>query len=633
MNRHTTARARIGVALCLGALVASVVGGAVAGAATATASQAAASTPGNLTAGGSSGVALRPFGKLVCAPRNGFRLCVGGQVGGQDRRVPSFDKVPLDADLALPPTGSGPFPLIVLLHGLGESKSEYEVMNPDNGLDDATLAAKGYAVLMYTARGFGDSCGTKASRANTPACAKGWIQLADQRYEIRDTQFLAGELVDEGLAKPNIAVAGVSYGAGQSLELATLRNRMRLPSGQLVPFVSPVRRIPMSIAAAFAIWPWEDLVTSLDPNGGLSSVTYTPPGRDLVPVGVAKQSWITLLYGVTASYYLAPPNVDPQSNLTVWNREILSGEPYTAAEARALAILQQDKSAIGIPLEAGGPAPTAIQSGWTDSLFPVSEALHFANRSRAAHSNSPQLLMFADIGHGWASNKAADTAETTSDGLAFLDAIMLTHTRPPTGVVVIPQTCPASAPSGAPRTAATLAELQTGSLVLGGTTPQLVTSSGGDPAVSAALNPAYSGKPLCNPMPATIEPGTAVYEQPVGASGATLLGAVRIRLRFRVTGPYPEIVGRLWDVSPDGATRQIVALGVFRPSVNQAPGTAATATATDAVTFELNPNEYSFAPGHTVELELVGSNAPLFRKSNGTFRITVTSLSATVPLG
>jgi hypothetical protein len=39
------------------------------------------------------------------------------------------------------------------------------------------------------------------------------------------------------------------------------------------------------------------------------------------------------------------------------------------------------------------------------------------------------------------------------------------------------------------------------------------------------------------------------------------------------------------------------------------------------------------APGHTVELELVGNNAPFFRASNGTFTISVTNLKATVPLG
>jgi len=41
----------------------------------------------------------KPFGRLLCAPSDGVRLCRGGMVGTQDLRVPSFDGVPLDTDL------------------------------------------------------------------------------------------------------------------------------------------------------------------------------------------------------------------------------------------------------------------------------------------------------------------------------------------------------------------------------------------------------------------------------------------------------------------------------------------------------------------------------------------------------
>ena len=48
------------------------------------------------------------------------------------------------------------------------------------------------------------------------------------------------------------------------------------------------------------------------------------------------------------------------------------------------------------------------------------------------------------------------------------------------------------------------------------------------------------------------------------------------------------------------------------------------------VSFQLNPNEYTVAAGDTLELELVGSTAPWFRPSNGTFTMTVTDLHATI---
>ena len=102
-----------------------------------------------------------------------------------------------------------------------------------------------------------------------------------------------------------------------------------------------------------------------------------------------------------------------------------------------------------------------------------------------------------------------------------------------------------------------------------------------------------------------------------------------------MTGNYPELVARLWDVAPGGATRQIVEMGVVPPR-GQPVGAAPRRRdrrRPQMITFELNPNDYTVAPGHTLELELVGSNGPFFRPSNGTFTIAVSDLKASVPLG
>ena len=576
-----------------------------------------------------------PFGLLTCVPQHGVRFCPGGQdVNGRDLRVPSFDGVPLDADVTLPATGSGPFPLIVLLHGLGLSKAEFEVDGTDTSpthLDNVALASNGWAVLTYSARGFDGSCGTAASRAGTPACAKGWIQLADQRYEVRDTQQLAGELVDEGLVKPGIAVSGLSYGAGQTLELAMLKDRTRLLNGDLVPWTSPVHHVPMAVTGAFAQWAWDDLADALVPNGHLSTTSDSPATADVVPAGVPKQSWNTLLYGVTATNYLSPPGADPASDLTSWYRALNEGEPLNATDQLALTTVQQLKSAIGVPMAPGGPAPTAILNGWNDSLFPGSEATHYADRVTAAGDHVPLLVMLADVGHGWAQNKADASAATVARGVAFLDATVRGRGTAPTGVVTYATTCPGSAPSGPASTGASLAALQHGTVRLTGAASQTVTSSGGDPATATALNPAYAGQPLCRALPAATEPGTAVYRRAVGTAPVTLLGGATITAHLHVVGSYPQLVGRLWDVSP-GGTRQLVSIDVYRPSVNQAAGTTATSTGDTSITFDLNPNEYTFAAGHTIELELVGSNAPLFRASNGTFTETVTGASVTLPV-
>jgi len=580
-----------------------------------------------------------PFGRLTCVPQGGIRFCPGGSdVDGRDLRVPSFDGVPLDADLALPATGRGPFPLIVLLHGLGLTKTSWEVGGLGAGTftppaeDDVSLAAEGWAVLMYTARGFGDSCGTTASRAGTPACSPGWIQLADQRYEVRDTQYLAGLLVDEGLVRPSIAVAGVSYGGGQTLELAALKDRVRLTDGSLVPWTSPVHHVPMSVGAAFAQWPWDNLANALVPNGHVSTTTPQPLSAEIVPPGVPKSSWTSLLYGVTTSGYLSPPGADPTSDLTTWYAGLTKGEPFTATDAFALTTVQDDKSAFGIPLPPGGPAPTAIESGTTDTLFPVTEALQYAQRVAAAGDHTPLLLLFGDLGHGWAQNKPDTLDPTTADGLAFLRTVVQDHGTPRTGTVAYATTCPGTAPSGPPLTGTSLAALGHGTVPLTGAPSQEVTSAGGDPATAAALDPAYAGQPLCHPLPAAREPGTAVYTRSVGPTPLTLVGGATVTARLHVVGPYPEIVARLWDVAPDGSTRQIVALDVFRPSVNQLASTGPTTAADTTMDLTLDPNVYTFPAGDTAELELVGSNAPLFRASNGTFSVAVTGATVTLPV-
>jgi predicted acyl esterase len=146
--------------------------------------------------------------------------------------------------------------------------------------------------------------------------------------------------------------------------------------------------------------------------------------------------------------------------------------------------------------------------------------------------------------------------------------------------------------------------------------------------VSAALNPAYASK-LCDPLPAAPEPGTAVYRLPLHKA-TTVVGALQVTADVHVVGDFPELVGRLWDVSATGATRQIVEVGVVRPAVDQQATATTTSSGDTKVTFDLNPNEYTVAAGDTLELELVGSTGPWFRPSNGTFTMSVTNLQATI---
>ena len=80
-------------------------------------------------------------------------------------KVPSWDGVPLDTDLTLPAGKVVPRPLIVMLHGYANQKTEWESSSASNSNPDKDhynsfwFASRGYAVLTYTARGFHGSCG------------------------------------------------------------------------------------------------------------------------------------------------------------------------------------------------------------------------------------------------------------------------------------------------------------------------------------------------------------------------------------------------------------------------------------------------------------------------------------------
>src|SRR5207248_10107030 len=133
-----------------------------------------------------------------------------------------------------------------MLHGYGGDKTDFESTDP-NGSDPNTyhynndfFARQGYAVVNYTARGFGHSCGGGPTADHSGACGQGYIRLADTRYEARDTQYLLGLLVDQRVAKNGaLGVTGISYGGGQSIDLASLRSRIRLPDVRLAPWVRP----------------------------------------------------------------------------------------------------------------------------------------------------------------------------------------------------------------------------------------------------------------------------------------------------------------------------------------------------------------------------------------------------------
>ncbi|MHB1809917.1 MAG: alpha/beta hydrolase family protein, partial [Solirubrobacteraceae bacterium] len=436
-------------------LLTAVVAATLAVPAVAAAGTAAPGKPLGLTCetGAKQSVEVEPKKSVEIEYEGGVRFCKGN---GTTQRVPSWDGVPLDVDVTLPPgTSEGPFPTIVMLHGYGGTKTDFEFPlaagdgNQIYNYNNDYYAQHGYAVVNYTARGFGKSCGG-ATRVE-PACAEhGFIHLADQRYEARDTQYLLGQLVEEGIAKPEaLGVTGISYGGGQSITLAYLKNRIRCAgppdaayagpganpcAGQaenaLVPWVTPVTKKPLEIKAAYARWPWSDIANSLNPNGHFLEYepsTYNQDGASGTnsPIGIPLTSYQQALYSdgyiPPAEGYYEPANGSLEWNLSASLLAFEQPEPENPTDQAIVNSLSAFHGGFAVP-SSEAPAPLLMQSGWNDDLFPPEETLRVYNSVREKYPSSSYVaLQYGDIGHSRGSNTPIADQYFNTQGDAFFE--------------------------------------------------------------------------------------------------------------------------------------------------------------------------------------------------------------------
>lgn len=559
----------------------------------------------------------RSLGIPCTTTSGGVQQCTGTLAN----RVPSWDGVPLDTTITYPPADRrGPFPLVIHLHGWGFTKETTEQTGRA-----ADFAQKGYAVLAFTARGFGLSCGLPVSRTG-PGCARGWTHIDDARYEVRDAQYLAGLLVDEGRVKPRrIGATGPSYGGGASYMLATLRDRVMLPSGRLVAWRSP-RGKPMEIAAAAPLIGFSDLAYALVPNGRkLDFRTRNPYGRR---VGVPKQSYLMGLYTLgqaTGNY--APRGADPDADINNWYDRLQAGEPYQGREVRAiLRKFTRFRSAYyfqdGLPrAKRRRPAPMVIYNGWTDDIFPAYQALTYANKVRAQFPGVRLGMIFADAyGHPRASlSGSLGLAMKARDDLFARYLLGDRSAKPLQGVMTMTQGCGDQDPRG-PFVTRTWRAQHPGAVRLREDSPQRFTSAGGD-ATSSALTDPFGGNGSCRTTSSQDDPGAATYRlPPARGNGYTLMGAPTIRAVLRIQGEFPQVVGRLWDVDP-GGQQTLVSHGIYRPPPRGG-----------RVTFQLDENGWKFAAGHVAKLELLGRDYPYARPSDGQFSVQVRRLRLVLPI-
>lgn len=541
--------------------------------------------------------------------------------------VKSFDEVPIDVNVAFPDEasfGAAPYPLVYMFHGYGGGKVNFPAMQRWLG--------RGYAVFSQTNRGFHESCGTDTSKAADPVCeTKGFVRLDDTRYEARDAQLFAGMLVDEGLVEPDkIAATGGSYGGGMSMALAALKDRVMLPDGSYTEWKSPMGT-SISLAVATPNIPWTDLAYSLVPNG--SNLDYLEDASYYGPFGVMKQSYVNGLYlsGQLAPGYYTPAGAQPEADLAGWKAFMDAGEPYEGkSEAQAmLNEITQHHSSYYID-HSQAPAPLLISSGFTDDLFPANEATRYYNRTKAQFPNAPISLFFGSFGHMRGQSGPEVTSALIDLENDWIDYYLAgTGSAPDSNVTTYTQVCPDADPDGGPFMTGNWVQQSPGEIVVRRTPAQTIAPDGGDRETGTTFNPAPVGT-ACATAPGTPEPGIANYGLAAAPSGGyTVMGSPTVIAEIS-SAPNSQIAARLVDVSPDGNTKTLVNRGVYRTNGD------------GMQVFQLNPNGWHVAEGHSLRLELLpfdGGDADpssllsnFSRPSTGQEPVKVKNLELRVPV-
>ncbi|WP_249999561.1 alpha/beta fold hydrolase [Actinoplanes sp. M2I2] len=302
-------------------------------------------------------------------------------LSGPDRN----ENVSLDTRLYLPRDRSGRVPAVLLAHGFGGTKESVS--------DDAeSLAGRGYAVLTYTAQGFGRSGGQ--------------IHLNSPDHEIRDAQGLLDwlaarpEIQTDGAGDPRVGVVGGSYGGALALMLAGQDQRV----DAIVPSIT-----------------WNDLTN-----------VFLPQSADTSATGVFKKGWAGVFFGnggavpsegaLAAGGAGAPPagvTIDPACGrfaadvCAAYLDVATTGNP----EQKTLDLLRRSSPASVVERI---KSPTLLIQGAVDTLFPLSEG--DANARSIAATGTPVRVAWFTGGHDGGAGP-----QTDQDRVRALTAQWLDH--------------------------------------------------------------------------------------------------------------------------------------------------------------------------------------------------------------
>lgn len=438
---------------------------------------------------------------------------------------------------------SGRRPAVLLAHGFGGSKDDVRQQAQD-------LARDGYAVLTWSARGFGHSTGK--------------IGINDPEGEVADVSRLIDWLAEQPQVRldkagdPRVGMAGGSYGGAISLLAAGYDHR--------VDAIAP-------------------------------SITYWNLADALFPNGVYKKLWAGIFFNEGGGCARFEPAL-----CRMYDRVAESGRPDAAA--RKL-LEERSPSAVAGRIR----VPTLLTQGQTDSLFTLAQSDAAEKAIRA--NGAPVDVDWIAGGHDGGDLEAGRIqARVTAWFDRYLKGDKGTGTGP---AFRITRTGGVDSTDGAAQlrgaTAGTYPGLGSGrrKVALGGGEQHVTNPAGASPPGVSAL-PGLGGSGGLAQLSSlgvgvSLDfPGqyAAFDSRPLGGD-LQITGSPTVTVHITSTSDDAVLFGKVYDVSPDGS-RQVL------PSQLVAPLRVEGAKSGKDVTLTLPAVDHDVLKGHRLRLVLASTD-------------------------
>ncbi|MFG3240327.1 MULTISPECIES: alpha/beta fold hydrolase [unclassified Streptomyces] len=460
----------------------------------------------------------------------------GGPAVHRQDRMMRTDGVSLDTSY-FTAGGAGRRPAVLIGHGFGGSKDDVRAQAE-------RLARSGYAVLTWSARGFGKSGGD--------------IALNDPDREIKDVSRLIDWLADrpevrlDAKGDPRVGVTGASYGGAAAL-----------------------------LAAGY-----DKRVDAIAPQ-----ITYWNLADALFPDGVFKKLWAGIFVTTGGGCQKFEKRL-----CAMYERVAVSGKPDAAA--RAL-LTERSPSAVADRIE----VPALIVQGQSDSLFPLGQADAMA---RAISGNGAPVAVDWTAGGHDGGDLETDRVQHRIG--AWFDRYLKDDKNADTGPAFrVTRTGGVDSTDGAALTRGASSDTYPGlssgarSIELGRRTETFRNPAGAGPPAISAVPGVGGGLARLSSLGVGLSvdfPGQyARFESAPLDEPLSVTGSPAVQVDVKAGRGDAVLFGKVYDVSPDGKQQML-------PSQLVAPFRITPAQQGKPVRLTLPAIDHRFDTGHRLRLVL-----------------------------